>query len=102
MVVLYWSPVREVVIGEGPWPGRAPALGGGVGPGDLEGQFLKEYEMPGSGIDFNGLFGVNTPPRPATVNPLTQRFKYDFAIAFADPGTFPAADLHKALGRALE
>ena len=42
--------------------------------------------MPGSGVDFNGLFGVNTPPRPDTVNPLTQRFKYDFAIAFVVEG----------------
>ena len=68
----------------------------------MDEQFLKECKMPGSGVDFNGLFGVNTPPRPDTVNPLTQRFKYDFAIAFADPGTFPSADLHKALGRGLE
>ncbi|MEE9249414.1 MAG: hypothetical protein V3U79_12080 [Dehalococcoidia bacterium] len=53
-------------------------------------------------ISYDDFFAASASPKPDVINPLTQRFKYDFPIAFADPGTFPSADLHKALGRALE
>ena len=53
-------------------------------------------------ISYDDFFAANAPPKPDVINPLTQRFKYDFVIAFADPGTFPSADLHKALGRVLK
>ncbi|MEE9199227.1 MAG: PLP-dependent aminotransferase family protein, partial [Dehalococcoidia bacterium] len=58
--------------------------------------------MAASEIDFEGLFADNTPPKSAFTSPLTQRFKYDFGIAFSDPEVFPSAGLHRALGQALK
>ena len=52
--------------------------------------------------DYQSLFAATTPPRPDAVNPLAQRFKYDFAIAFADGETFPSGDLVEALQKGLD
>ena len=45
--------------------------------------------MTASHPDYESLFASTTPPKPDAVNPLSLRFKYDFAIAFADGDTFP-------------
>lgn len=58
--------------------------------------------MTPSQPDYESLFASTTPPKPDTVNPLAQQFKYDFAIAFADGETFPGDDLVEALQSGLE
>ena len=58
--------------------------------------------MTASHPDYESLFASKTPPKPDAVNPLAQRFKYDFAIAFADGDTFPSEDLVRALQKGLD
>ena len=58
--------------------------------------------MTASHPDYESLFASTTPPKPDAVNPLALRFKYDFAIAFADGETFPSEDLVRALQKGLD
>ena len=58
--------------------------------------------MTASHPDYESLFASTTPPKPDAVNPLSLRFKYDFAIAFADGDTFPSEDLVRALQKGLD
>ncbi|MFQ5873888.1 MAG: PLP-dependent aminotransferase family protein [Dehalococcoidia bacterium] len=53
-------------------------------------------------FDYQGLFARSVPTPAKAFTSLTEQFKYDFAIAFADPDTFPSMELHRALKTALE
>ena len=58
--------------------------------------------MPPSPLDYEGLYASTIPPHPAFPSPLTEHYKYDFAVGNADPEHFPSTGLHQALNTALE